>query len=83
MSRMTLDGTAESVSRDQILKREREQENTVFIFSVQLTTSRIGNLTRSTHPLLHTYYSVDPMELGNCTLDSDSPILLPNPKPYI
>ena len=40
MSRLTLDGTAETVSRDQIL---------VFVFPVQPTTSRIGNLTRSIH----------------------------------
>ena len=43
MSRLTRDGTAEPVSRDQILKRERDREK--FIFPVQLTTSRIGNLT--------------------------------------
>ena len=44
MSRLMRDGTAEPVSRDQIPRRERGQEN--IIFSVQLTTSRIGNLTR-------------------------------------
>ena len=44
MSRLTRDGTAEPVSRDQILRRERGQGNTPF--PVQLTTSRIGNLTR-------------------------------------
>ena len=49
MSRPTWDGTAEPVSRDQILKRERGQGNTVFIFPVQLTTSRIGNLTWLIH----------------------------------
>ena len=43
MSRLTRDGTDETVSLDQILKRERGQGNT--IFPVQLTTSRIGNLT--------------------------------------
>ena len=48
MSRLTRDGIAEPVSRDQILRRERGQE----LFSpVQLTTSRIGNLTRSIHTL--------------------------------
>ena len=47
---MTRDGTAEPVSRDQILRHERGQGNT-FIFPVQLTTSRIGNLTR----LIHTF----------------------------
>ena len=45
MSRPTRDGTAESVSRGQILRRERGQGNSpVFIFPSQLTTSRIGNL---------------------------------------
>ena len=58
MSRLTRDGTAESVSRDQILKHARGQGN--IIFPVQLTTSRIGNLTRLIHSLLyvmtiHTY----------------------------
>ena len=47
-SRLTWDGTtAEPISRDQILRRERGQGNTNF--SVQLTTSRIGNLTRLMH----------------------------------
>ena len=58
MSRLTRDGTAEPVSRDQILRHARGQGN--IIFSVQLTTSRIGNLTRLIHTLLyvmtiHTY----------------------------
>ena len=51
MTRLTRDGTAEPVSRDQILRRERDRE--VFIFPVQLTTSRIGNLTRLIHTLLY------------------------------
>ena len=51
MSRLTRDGTAESVSRDQILRHARGQEN--IIFPVQLTTSRIGNLTRLIHTLLY------------------------------
>ena len=63
MSRLTRDGTAEPVSRDQILRHARGQGN--IIFPVQLTTSRIGNLTRLIHTLLyvmtmhtyiHTYY---------------------------
>ena len=50
--------TAEPVSRDQILRHARGQGD--IIFSVQLTTSRIGNLTRLIHTLLyvmtiHTY----------------------------
>ena len=49
MSRLTRDGTAESVSRDQVLRRERGQG--IFIFPVQLTTCRIGNLTRLIHTL--------------------------------
>ena len=46
MSRLTRDGTAEPVSleRDQILRRERGQVN--INFPVQLTTSKIGDLTR-------------------------------------
>ena len=44
MSRLTRDGTAEPVSRDQTLRRERGQGN--INFPVQLATSRIGNLTR-------------------------------------
>ena len=58
MSRLTRDGTAEPVSRDQILRHARGQGN--IIFPVQLTTSRIDNLTRLIHTLLyvmtiHTY----------------------------
>ena len=51
MSRLTRDGTAEPVSRDQILSHARGQGN--IIFPVQLTTSRIGNLTRLIHTLLY------------------------------
>ena len=50
-SRLTRDGTAEPVSRDQILRHTRGQGN--IIFPVQLTTSRIGNLTRLIHTLLY------------------------------
>ena len=53
MSRLTRDGTAEPVSRDQILRRERGQgrirfpwDREEFVFPVQLTTRRIGNLIR-------------------------------------
>ena len=58
MSRLTRDGTAEPVSRDQILRHARGQGD--IHFPVQLTTSRIGNLTRLIHTLLyvmtiHTY----------------------------
>ena len=51
MSRLTRDGTAEPVSRDQILRHARGQGN--IIFPVQLTTSRISNLTRLIHTLLY------------------------------
>ena len=58
MSRLTRDETTEPISRDQILRHARGQGN--IIFPVQLTTSRIGNLTRLIHTLLyvmtiHTY----------------------------
>ena len=81
MSRLTRDGTAEPVSRDQILRRERGQGNIlpnpfretkfsganadreILILPVQLTTSRIGNLTLliltlatcDDHTYIHTY----------------------------
>ena len=64
MSRLTRDGTVEPVSRDQILRRERAEGNEI-IFPVQLTTSRIGNLTRLILTLaidyvmtIHTYSGV-------------------------
>ena len=61
MSRLTRDGTAEPVSRDQILRHVRGQGN--IYFPVQLTTSTIGNFTRLIHTLaicddhthIHTY----------------------------
>ena len=58
MSRLTRDGTAEPVSRDQILRHARGQGN--IVSPVQLTASRIGNPTRLIHTLLyvmtiHTY----------------------------
>ena len=59
MSRLTWDGTAEPVSRNQLLGANGDKG--IFIFPVQLTTSRIGNLTRLIHTLLyvmtmHTYF---------------------------
>ena len=51
MSRLTRVGTAEPVSRDQIFRHARGQRG-ILIFLVQLTTSRIGNLTRLIHTLL-------------------------------
>ena len=75
MSRLTRDGTAEPVSRDQILRHARGQGN--IIFPVQLTTSRIGNLTRLIHTLLyvmtiHTYIHTYPDLLGGKTSLSSS-----------
>ena len=52
MSRLTRDGAAEPVSRDEILRRERGRPvlqlvtSKPFIFPVQLTASRIGHITR-------------------------------------
>ena len=43
MSRLTRDGTSESVSRNQNLRRERGKG--FIYFPVLLTTSKIGNLT--------------------------------------
>ena len=45
MSRLTRDGIAEPISRDQILRREQGQKNINFLCSAD-HTSRIGNLTR-------------------------------------
>ena len=50
MSGLSRNGTAELVSRDQILRRGRGQGKKYF--PVQLTTSRIGSQTRSIHTLL-------------------------------
>ena len=55
MSRLTWDGTAKPVSRDQIIRRERGQGNT--IFAGWLTASRIGNHTRLIRTLLFHYTS--------------------------
>ena len=56
MSRLTRDGTAEPLLRDQILRRERGQGKKILIFPVQLTTCRNGNLT----------YPVDPYSCCMC-----------------
>ena len=53
VSRLTRDGTAEPVTRDQILGVNADRE--IFTFPVQLTTSRIGNLTRLTLTLAISY----------------------------
>ena len=49
MSRLTRDGTAEPVTRDQIIRHERGQTKKK---TVQLTSSRIGNHTRLNYTLL-------------------------------
>ena len=49
MSKLTRDRTAEPVSRDQLLGANADRE--MFISPVQLTPSRIGNLTRLIHTL--------------------------------
>ena len=81
MSRLTRDGTAEPVSRDQILRHARGQGN--IIFPVQLTTSRIGNLTRLIHTLLyvmtihtyiHTYMSVQTLRLKVSSIGCPYPL---------
>ena len=51
MNRLTQDGTAKPIVRDQILRHEWDRE--ICIFLVQLTTSRIGNLTGLIHTLLY------------------------------
>ena len=53
-SRLTRDGTAEPVLRNQILRRERGQGNIHFSCS----TSRIDNLTRLIHALAVEYVVV-------------------------
>ena len=69
MSRLTRDGTAaEPVSRDQILRHARGQGNV--IFPVQLTTSRIRNLTRLIHTLLYVM-TIHTMS-GGCSEDLDA-----------
>ena len=50
MRGLKLDGTAEVVSRHQILRHERDRD--IVIFPVQLTTSRIGNHIQLIHTLL-------------------------------
>ena len=51
MSRLMRDGTAEPVSRDQILRRERGQTIIHFPCSAEHEQCRIGNLTRLIHSL--------------------------------
>ena len=53
MSRLTRDGTAEPVSRDQIIRREQGQDREILIFLVQLFKSMNGHLTRLMHTLFY------------------------------
>ena len=68
MSRLTRDGTAEPVSRDQIIRHARGQRN--IIFPVQLTTSRIGNPTRLIHIICddRTYIPKDSLSDVDCAV---------------
>ena len=52
MNRLTWDGTAENPSRETKFSGTRGDRG-MFIFPVQLTTSRIGNLTRLIHTLVY------------------------------
>ena len=65
ISRLTQDGTAETVSRDQILRHDGDME--IFIFPVQLTTSRIGNRTRLILTLA-TYDDDTYIHAGTCNM---------------
>ena len=49
MSRLTRDGTAETVSETKFSGANGNRE--IFIFPIQLTTCRTGNLTRLIHTL--------------------------------
>ena len=65
MSRLTRDGTAKSVSRNQIIRRERN------LFPVQLTMDRIGKLARliCTQMFVMTTHAYNIYTVG-CTLNS-------------
>ena len=71
MSRLTRDGTAETVSRDQITRRERGQGNICFPCSAD--HEQYGNLTRWIHTLatcadytyIYTYIQLPPHPLVN------------------
>ena len=67
MSRLTRDGTAEPPSRE-IKFSDPSGDRGIFIFPVQLTTSRIGDLPRlirtllyicDDHTYIHTYVAFD------------------------
>ena len=56
MSRLTRDGAVETVSRDQIFRREQDRD--IFILPVRLTTSRIGNVSTQ-WPVIVMYHNKD------------------------
>ena len=70
MSKLTRDGTAEPVSRDQFFRREGDRD--ILIFPVRLTARRIGNLTRLIHTLAicddHTYVHINYTIRPSCCL---------------
>ena len=57
MSRLTRDGTVEPSRETKCSGANADRE--IFIFLVQLTTSRIGNLTRVIHTLAAVLYMCD------------------------
>ena len=75
MSRLTRDGKAEPVSRDQILRHYGD--GGIFIFPVQLTTSRIGNLSWLINTLAirdyHTYMFLSRICLASEKSDKELP----------
>ena len=68
MSTLARDGTAKSVSETKFSGTYGDRG--ISIFPVQLTTSRIGNLTRSIHTLMYIYddhsYASTTVVVGIC-----------------
>ena len=60
MSRLTRDGTAERLSRDKFSGPNKDKD--IFVFPLQLTTSRIGNPTRLIHTLKKNQNTPGPSE---------------------
>ena len=74
MSRLTRDGTAEPARETKFSGTHGDRG--IFIFSVQLTTSKIGNLTRLIHTLLyvmtiHTYIQLCLLVQQTCTVTAN------------
>ena len=74
MSRLARDGTAERPSRETNFSGANADRE-IFIFPVQLTTSRIGNLTWLIHTLIimcvYTYIHTPPV-LSTCPFHTNS-----------